>query len=158
MGGARTLLVQTDKRDEGPIAEFRAKIIRDRAQVLDEERKERAAEKRSQRDAEEQDRRARRAERERAHAEQQAARRAAEEVERERLRQLEVEEREERDGIARDRAAEKKQLVDRLRVESNSISSARRTGCATMIQTTSSAFRSTRTRSSTMSRAGAGRT
>ena len=111
------LLVQTDKRDQGPIAEFRAKVNRDRAQVLDEERKERAAEKRRQRDAEEQERRARRAERERAHAEQQAARRAVEEVERERLRQLEVEEREERDRIARDRAAEKKQLMDRLRVE-----------------------------------------
>lgn len=111
------LLVQTDKRDQGPIAEFRAKVNRDRAQVLDEERKERAAEKRRQRDGEEQERRARRAERERAHAEQQAARRAVEEVERERLRQLEVEEREERDRIARDRAAEKKQLMDRLRVE-----------------------------------------
>ncbi|MDN5896121.1 MAG: UvrD-helicase domain-containing protein, partial [Nocardioides sp.] len=86
------LLVQTDKRDQGPIAEFRAKANRDRARVLDGERKARAAE-------------------------QQAARRAAEEVERGRLRKLEVREREERDRIARDRAAEKKQLVDRLRVE-----------------------------------------
>lgn len=111
------LLVQTEKREQRPIAEFRAKANRDRAQVLDEERKARAAEKRRQRDADEEERRARRAERERAHAEQQAARRAAEEAGRERLRKLEAEEREERDRIARERAAEKKQLMDRLLVE-----------------------------------------
>ncbi|NEE01214.1 UvrD-helicase domain-containing protein [Phytoactinopolyspora halotolerans] len=68
------LLVQTDKHDQGPIAEFRAKANRDRAQVLAEERKARAAENRRQRDAE-------------------------------------------RERIARERAAEKKQLMDRLHVE-----------------------------------------
>src|SRR3954451_4914423 len=45
------LLVQADKRDQGLIAEFKAKANRDRARIAEEDQKARAAERRRQTDA-----------------------------------------------------------------------------------------------------------
>lgn len=111
------LLVQTDRREQGPIAEFRSKANRDRAQAFDAERAARSMEKRRQSDAEAEERRARRAERESAHSEQQAARSAAEDAERERIRQREANAREKRERVATQRAAEKARLGDRMVIE-----------------------------------------
>ncbi len=111
------LVVEVDKRDQGVIAEFRAKENRARARAAEEDQKARSAEKRRQREAEEEARRTRRAERTREREGQLAAERAAAEAERQRRDVVDAAKREERARIERERAAERQALLKLLAVE-----------------------------------------
>jgi DNA helicase-4 len=111
------LLVQTDKRDQGLIAEFRAKANRDRARIVEEDQKARAAERRRQSDADAEDRQRRREERDRERAAQLEAQRVADRAARDRLAAQEAEEAAERARMLAERQAEREQLLAAVTAE-----------------------------------------
>ena len=100
------LLVQLDKRDQGVVAEFRAKANRDRARMAEEEQKTRAAEKRRQHDVEAEKRRRRREEQARERTTEMEAQRAAQRVQEA-----------ERTRLSEERQAEREQLLAGLAIE-----------------------------------------